>query len=111
MHDFAGLSPRSTIFSASDDFSGNFLVGPMVKLDYRNIIGGKVVIQKYSQIGTNSIIMPNLTIGEGAATGAFSFVNQSIKPWCIYAGIPATFIKKRQKGLLQFHKETLHDKS
>ena len=100
MHDFTGLSPRTTIFSASDDFSGNFLIGPLIDPKYTNVTGGTVEIKKYSQIGANSIIFPNLEIGEGAAVGALSLVNKSLKPWGIYAGIPAKFIRNRSKALL-----------
>jgi len=100
MDDFTGLSPRTTIFSATDDFSGDFLVGPMIDKEYTNIIGGKVYIGKYSQIGANSVVFPNIMIEEGVAVGALSLVNKSLSAWGIYAGIPIKFIKPRNKGLL-----------
>ena len=102
---FSGISPRCTIFSASDDFSGNFMVGPMVPFEFTNISSGKVKILDYVQIGTNCVIMPCITIGEGSAIGAFSFVTKNIEPWKIYFGIPAKEIKKRSKELLNFVKK------
>lgn len=100
LHDFSGLSPRTTIFSTSDDFYGEHLIGPLIIEKYRNITSGEVVIGEHSQVGANSIILPNLIIGEGVAIGALSLVNKTLDPWGIYAGIPAKFIKKRSKGLL-----------
>ncbi len=100
MDDFTGLSPRTTIFSATDDFSGDFLVGPMIDKEYTNVTGGRVYIGKYSQIGANSVVFPNITIEEGVAVGALSLVNKSLSAWGIYAGIPIRFIKPRNKGLL-----------
>ena len=102
MEDYTGLSPRTTIFSASDDFGGDFLISPMVKDEYTNIMGGMVTIRRFSQIGSGSIILPDLIINEGVAIGAMSLVKKSIEEWSIYGGNPLKFIKKRKKGLLRF---------
>lgn len=109
MEDFTGLSPRSTIFSATDDFGGDFLVGPINLEKYTNIIGGKVILKRFSQIGAGSIIMPDLTINEGVAVGAHSFVKKSLDEWRIYAGNPLKFIKNRNKGLLKFYNELTNE--
>lgn len=103
--DFSGLSPKSIIFSASDDFSGNYLINPMVPLKYRNVIEGEVKIGKYVQLGANTIVMPNCSIGEGAVTGSMALVNSNLDNWQIYVGIPVKVLKKREKKLLQFVKD------
>ncbi len=97
MEDFTGLSPRCTLFSATDDFSGEYLVSPMVPKEFTNVIGGKILIKQFSQIGAGSIVMPNITIDEGVAVGAMSFVTKSLRPWTIYAGIPVKALKNRSK--------------
>ena len=101
MEDYTGLSPRCTVFSASDDFSGNYLISPMVDKCKTNVTGGKVLIKKYAQIGTGSTIMPSVIINEGVAVGAMSLINKNPDEWGIYAGIPAKRIKEREKGLLK----------
>lgn len=100
LEDFTGLSPRCTVFSASDDFSGEFLIGPMVKKELTKVSGGKVHIKKYSQIGCNCVILPSLTIEEGVAVGAMSLVNKDLNAWAIYKGIPAKYYKKRKETIL-----------
>jgi acetyltransferase-like isoleucine patch superfamily enzyme len=100
LKDFSGLSPRVTIFSATDDFSGNFLIGPTVPEDYTNVYGGKVIISNYVQVGAGSIIMPCTVIGEGSAIGALSLVKNDIKEWIIAAGIPAIKLKERDRKLI-----------
>lgn len=102
MEDYTGLSPRCTLFSATDDFSGNFLISPMSPDEYCNVIGGRILIKRYSQIGSGTTIMQDITIGEGVAVGAMSFVNRSLDEWTIYAGIPAKKVKERKRGLLKF---------
>ena len=105
MEDFSGLSPRCSIFSGTDDFSGNFLISPTTKKHHNHIIFGEVILKKYVQVGTNSVIMPNLVLKEGTAIGAMSLVTQSTEDWGIYVGIPAKKIKEREKGLLNFVKD------
>lgn len=102
MEDYTGLSPRCTLFSTTDDFSGDFLISPMSPAEDCNVIGGRILIKKYSQIGSGTTIMQNLTIEEGVAVGAMSFVNRSLDEWTIYAGIPVRKIKERKRGLLKF---------
>jgi len=99
MGDYTGLSPRCTILSASDDFSGNYLISPMNPIKTTNVTGGVVILRKFSQIGVGTIIMPDLTIGEGSAIGAMSFVQNSVDPWEIWAGNPLKFIKDRSNKL------------
>lgn len=100
IHSFSGLSPRVTIFSAMDDFRGDFLINPMVPSMLTKVDGGRVVIMKYCQIGSGSILFPKLTVDIGTVVGAMSLVRTDLDSWSIYAGVPAKFLKPRNKGLL-----------
>lgn len=99
MEDYTGVSPRCTLFSAMDDFSGDYLIGPVHSTKLTNVTGGKIIIKKFAQIGANSIVFPNLIIGEGAAVGAFSLVTSSLSEWGIFVGIPAKWKKERSKKI------------
>jgi acetyltransferase-like isoleucine patch superfamily enzyme len=101
LENYSGLSPRCTIFSASDDFSGDYLIGPMVDSRFTNIIGGKVIIKRYCQLGSNCVVLPNLIINEGAVVGAMSLINRSLDAWKVFKGIPATYYKERSRDLLK----------
>lgn len=102
MDDYSGLSPRCTIFSATDDFSGNHLIGPMVDSKFIKIIGSKILIGKYSQLGSNCVVLPGVRVGEGVAVGAMSLVIKDLEPWKIYKGIPAIYFKDRNRKLLDY---------
>lgn len=102
MEDYTGISPRSIVFSAMDDFSGKYLIGPIHPEGTTNVIGGKVTIKRYAQIGANSFIFPNLTIGDGVVVGAYSLVRHNLEPWGIYYGIPVTKKGERSKDLLKY---------
>lgn len=97
LEDYTGMSPRSTIYSAMDDFSGEYLIGPIHDKRLINVTGGPVVLKKFSQIGCNSVVFPNITIGEGSVVGAMSMLKCDTLEWKIYAGIPAKVIKSRTK--------------
>lgn len=56
--------------------------------------GGKVIIKRNARIGSHSVIMPGVIIGENSVIGAFSFVNKEIPPNVIAFGIPAKVVKK-----------------
>lgn len=100
MEDYTGISPRSTIFSAMDDFSGDFLIGPIHHECQINVKGGPVILKRYSQIGAHCVVFPNITIAEGAVVGAMSLVNKSVPKWSIVVGIPAVFLKPRKSNLI-----------
>ena len=45
-------------------------------------------------IGMETMIMPNVTIGDGAIIGAYSLVSKSIPAWTIATGRPAKVVKQ-----------------
>lgn len=98
--DCSGISARGTIYSAMDDFSGDYMIGPMLPEEMTHVSGGPVIVKKYVQIGAHAILFPNLTVGEGCVIGACSLVNKSLEPWGIYVGVPCKFLKARNKKLL-----------
>lgn len=100
INDFCGCSARCTIYSATDDFSGEAMISPMVPEELTNVIGGKITLEKYVQLGANVVVMPNITIKEGTAVGAMSFINKDLEAWSIYAGMPSKKIKDRSKELI-----------
>lgn len=102
VEDYSGISPKSVVYSAMDDFSGDYLIGPIHPNHSTNVTGGRVFIRKYVQIGGNSTVFPDIEIGEGAVVGACSLVNHNLEPWSIYYGIPAVKHKERNKGLLKY---------
>jgi len=50
---------------------------------------GPVLLKKNCKVGSHTVIMPGVTIGEGAVVGACSFVNRDIPPGAVAMGVPA----------------------
>ena len=58
---------------------------------------GNIILKKNCRVGTHSVVMPGVTIGENAVIGAFSFVNTDIPDNTLAYGIPAKKIRKLTK--------------
>ena len=54
---------------------------------------GAVVLKRNCRIGSHSVVMPGVTVGENAVVGAMSFVNRNIPDNVVVAGVPANVIK------------------
>lgn len=61
--------------------------------------GGDVVIGDRVWIGYRALIMPGVTIGDGAVVAAGSVVTRDVPPFTIVAGIPAKPIGQRNQEL------------
>lgn len=54
---------------------------------------GTITLKKNCKIGSHSVIMPGVTVGENSIVGAFSFVVEDIPANVVAFGIPARVVK------------------
>ncbi len=96
MKGFSSLSSGVRIWLSSNDYVNELVTHSVPTV--REIVGD-VIMEKYTGIGANSVIMPNNHIPEGVTIGALSFVpeNFEFKEWTVYAGTPIRPIKERNK--------------
>lgn len=99
--DFSGLSGRAIVYSSNDDYSGNFMMGPILPPEFTNITHAPVFIGKHTAIGAGSIVLPNVRIGNGVSIGALSVVRKDVKDLAICLGNPLRIIGKRATGFLE----------
>lgn len=100
MENFSGLSSRVSVYSSSDDYSGEFMTNPTVPSDFTNVTSGPVIIGRHVIVGAGSTILPNVVLEEGVAVGALSLVSKNCESFYIYSGVPAKKIKERKRGLI-----------
>ena len=55
-----------------------------------------VTIGAWSDIGTNAVVLPGVTLGKGCLVGAGAVVTKDVPPFSVVAGVPAEFIKWRK---------------
>jgi maltose O-acetyltransferase len=66
--------------------------------DFREV-GAPVVIEDYAVIGSRVTILPGVTIGRGAVVASGAVVAKDVTPFTMVAGVPAEFVRNRQKNL------------
>jgi acetyltransferase-like isoleucine patch superfamily enzyme len=59
---------------------------------------GPVLLKKNCRIGSHSVVMPGVTIGENAVVGACSFVNRDIPDDVLACGVPVKIIRPIPEG-------------
>jgi maltose O-acetyltransferase len=61
--------------------------------------GGDVIIGDRVWIGYRAIVLPGITIGDGAVVGAGAVVTKDVEPFTVIAGNPARKIGERTRDL------------
>lgn len=70
---------------------------------------GPVVVGKNSWVGSNAIIYPGVTIGEGSIVAAGAIVTENVPPYVLVAGRPATIKRKLTASSTMRGKEAKFD--
>jgi acetyltransferase-like isoleucine patch superfamily enzyme len=90
IEDNVGIGPGTKILGSSH--SGIPKDIPVIQTD---LVIKPVRICRGSDIGVNAVILPGVTVGEGAIIGAGAVVTKDVKPKTVVAGVPAKVLKKR----------------
>ena len=91
IEDSVSVASGARLLCHQRDFS-DFCVGDdYMKLGYTV---KPIVLKKGCLVGMESMVMPGVTIGEGAIVGAGSLVTKDIPAWTIAAGRPARVLKQ-----------------
>jgi galactoside O-acetyltransferase len=98
IEDFVSVSSGSRIFTSSDTIEGG-LIGPQIPAQYRAPVhSGPVVVKRFACVFAQSLVLPGVTIGEGAVVAAHSVVKRDLEPWTVYGGSPLRVLGTRERG-------------
>jgi galactoside O-acetyltransferase len=105
---FTSISMGCKLISASDDASGNYLVGPNHPEQFTNVTAAPIYMSDYSWIGANAIMLPGSMLHQGAVLGAGGVVPKfkQLSPWSIWVGNPPMFLKTRQSEMIELSKRS-----
>ena len=90
IEDNVHIDERCHLLCHKRDLTEYFYGEDYSRLGYKK---GKIHICKGCSIGTQSFIMPGVTIGEGAIVGAGSLVTKDVPPYSIVVGRPAKLLR------------------
>jgi acetyltransferase-like isoleucine patch superfamily enzyme len=90
IEDYVGIGPGTKILGSGHTGQPEDI--PIIQTD---LVIKEVKICKGSDIGMNAVILPGVTIGEGAIVGAGAVVTRDVDPHTVVTGVPAKLLKKR----------------
>jgi dTDP-4-amino-4,6-dideoxy-D-glucose acyltransferase len=111
LDDFSGLSANVCVFSTNDDYSGRSMTNPTIPARFRQVNMAPVLIGRHALVGANSVILPGVTVGEGAAVGALTLARKSVPPFTIISGNPAKHVGKRDNLFLAMERQLLEEET
>lgn len=92
---FNNIMAGARIICGSDRFDDSGLFGALIPSEYKGKqIIKPVIMEKFSNIGTNSIVLPGSILREGVLLGAGSLLIGDTEKWGVYKGNPAKLVKK-----------------
>lgn len=94
IEDHAHVTGLTVLLCHKRELSDYYMGDDYAKLPYKT---GEIHLGKGCSTGTGTIIMPGVTIGEGAIIGAGSLVTKDIPAWTIAMGRPAKVVKEIPK--------------
>jgi dTDP-4-amino-4,6-dideoxy-D-glucose acyltransferase len=104
LQDFSGLSGRVSVYSSNDDYSGSALTGPTVPDEMRRVENAPVTVGRHVVVGAGSVILPGVSIAEGACVGALSLVKRDVSAFTIVAGHDGRVVGERKRALLDLER-------
>lgn len=111
IENFCFISVGARMVCGSEHFHGAGLIGPLIPDEFKDEQTLEpIVMQAFSGVCANSVVMPGVVMAEGSILGANSFLKENTQPWTIYAGSPARPIKIRRSDVMkQYAKELGYD--
>jgi acetyltransferase-like isoleucine patch superfamily enzyme len=92
---FNNIMAGARLICGSDRFDNSGLFGAMIPLPFKGKqIIGEIIMEEFSNIGTNAIVLPNSILRKGVLLSAGSLLMGDTEQWGVYKGNPAVLIKK-----------------
>jgi len=92
---YSNIMSGARIITSSDRFDDSGLFGAMIPSHLKGRqITKPVVMEEFSNIGTNSIVLPGSILRKGVLLAAGSLLMGDTEEWGVYKGNPAVLLKK-----------------
>lgn len=94
IEDYAAVASGGKIISGSNKLEG-LSMSATVPREMQVAEVYTTRLARYAVVLTNAVVLPGVTLHEGAVLAAGSVATKDIPAWEVWGGVPATFIKRR----------------
>ena len=92
---FNNIMAGARVVCGSDRFDDSGLFGALIPKELKGRqITNPVIMEEFSNIGTNSIVLPGSILRKGVLLSAGSLLMGDTEEWGVYKGNPAKLVKK-----------------
>lgn len=95
--DYAVLATGARVLTATDTFADGARMSTHLPPEFRHVRMAKVTISRDAFVGANAVVMPGVTLGEGAVAAAGAVITKNLSAWTVYAGVPAREVGLRPR--------------
>mgnify|MGYP002629567311 FL=1 len=94
-HGFNNIMSGARIICGSDRFDDSGLFGALIPKEYKGKqIIEPIIMEEFSNIGSNAIVLPGSRLRKGVLLSAGSLLIGDTEEWGVYKGNPAVLVKK-----------------
>lgn len=105
---FNNIMAGARIVCSSDRFDDSGLFGSMIPKELKGTqITSPVIMEEFSNIGTNSIVLPGSILRRGVLLTSGSLLIGDTEEWGVYKGNPAVLVKKIDSSKILNNAENL----
>lgn len=94
--DYAAVASGGKIISGSNQIDSPSM-SAVAPADLQSIKASVTTLEPYACVLTNAVVLPGVTLHEGAVLAAGSVATRDLPPWEIWAGVPARKIADRKR--------------
>jgi acetyltransferase-like isoleucine patch superfamily enzyme len=92
----AGIGSGARLLGGSN-MPGTLSMSAASPPELQHVVRKTTSIGAYAFVASNAVVLPGVTIGEGAVLGAGGVATKDIPPWQVWGGVPAHYIKDRPR--------------
>ena len=89
--EYVGWGPGAKVLGS--EHTGDPADVPIIQTD---LVIKPVRVGRWADIGVNAVLLPGVSVGEGAIVGAGAIVTQDVPPYAVVAGVPAKILRYRR---------------
>lgn len=90
--EYVGWGPGAKVLGS--EHTGDPVDVPIIQTD---LVIKPVRVRRWADIGVNAVLLPGVTVGEGAIVGAGAVVTHDVPAYAIVAGVPAKLLRYRKE--------------